>query len=94
MIKFIRSLFKEKCNHEVDMSFMEYPKCINCSEKLPLILTTHYGWKVDPALREWHLRASLDKLMKPFNQSKKKPKTCGFCSEPCGNDWCCMKDEK
>lgn len=22
------------------------------------------------------------------------PKTCGSCSEPCGNDWCCMKDEK
>jgi len=20
--------------------------------------------------------------------------TCGMCSEPCGNSWCCMKEEK
>lgn len=24
----------------------------------------------------------------------KDAQTCGFCAEKCGNEWCCVKDEK
>lgn len=54
----------------------------------------HGDCKKTPETCAWcKFDAEVKKNMKLLSD-KIEPKTCGACKEPCGNEWCCMKDEK
>lgn len=68
MIGFLKKLLKKKCNHEVDMKFMEYPVCLHCSEKLHKIQTTSSGWEINPVIETWYFKKC---ILNTFKKDKK-----------------------
>lgn len=54
----------ERCEHEVDMDYMEYPRCIHCKKELPRTRITNSGWELHPLTESWHLKKCIDNLYK------------------------------
>jgi hypothetical protein len=78
--------WRERLSHERGMAGVWLEAVIKTLEQ--------HGYKVVKRVNEEALQKSID-----FNQKYKlgwteEEKTCGHCSEPCGNEWCPTLKEK
>lgn len=61
--------------------YHECPKCREETERMLIKWIEEYGYRVSQFMVE---------IPPPI---PKEAKGCGFCSKPCGNDWCPTKEK-